>query len=176
MNIDDYNKKLFEDIYAKYHDTVYKYILVSLGFDHSISDDCMQDVILLLLQKADKVIEHPNPGGFFIVTAKNYIKKYKTTIAANSKKITSLEENSFELSYEEKFEDMFEKNDDVELLKREILQRLDHNEMSLYEMFYERKLTISKISENLNISEGNVKVRLFRLRMKVKNMVRELFL
>lgn len=175
MRDTDYKKKLLEGIYAEHYQTVYKYVLVSLDFNYPMTDDCMQDIFMLLLEKADKVVEHPNPGGFFIVTAKNYIKKYKTTMSKQAKKVTTLAEMPV-LKYEEDFDQIFEHNADVEMLKKELLKRLNHNEMFIYGLFYEKGISISEISKTLHVSEGNVKVRLYRLRIKVKKMVRELFL
>ncbi len=170
------HKSLFEQIYTQYYDTVYKYVLTSLGFDYAAAGDCMQDIFTLLIQKADVVTAHPNPGGFFIVTAKNYIKKYQVKMADGFKKTAPLDETLRELSYEEDLDRIFERADDVEILKAEILKRLSFGELNLYELFYERNLRIAEIAKRLKISEANVKVRLFRLRIKVKDMVRELFL
>ena len=175
MRAVEYKMSPFEHLYTQYYDTVYKYVLASLGFDYTAAGDCMQDICALLLQKSDALASHPNPGGFFIVTAKNYIKKYKADMASRAKKTAPLDDSFHELRYEENLDAIFTQVDDVERLKAEILQRLNQNEMDLYEMFYEKKLRIASISASLNLSEANVKVRLFRLRLKVKDMVRELF-
>ncbi len=159
---------LFYDIYARYNGTVYKYVLVSLGFDAGLADDCMQDIYLLLLEKSERVERHPNPGGFFIVTARNYIKKYRAGNRAG--RFTPLDDRHVPGR-----EDVPEDDTNYDLIKDELLQRLTKQERQLYDAFYERGLSVAEIARCQRITEGNVKVRLFRLRVKVKKMVREIY-
>ncbi|MDR0272363.1 MAG: sigma-70 family RNA polymerase sigma factor [Clostridiales bacterium] len=165
--------KTFDDMYARYNKTVYKYVLVSLECNHDRADDCMQDIYAVLLQKTEEIMVHPNPGGFFIVTARNFIKKYKTAQAVNAVRCIPLEKTAPFLRYEEDFS--IPEDVDEQLLKTEILRHLDDKEISLYTMFYEQKFSVAEISVRLRITEGNVKVRLYRLRLKVKNKVKEIF-
>lgn len=161
-----------DSLYKQHKETVYKYILVSLGYNHDMANDCMQDVLVLLLQKKDAISAHPNPAGFFIVTARNYIKRYKTAQYNHSKTLVPLDETA-NLSYDDDL--LYEALPDTDKLKSAILQRLNRNEIYLYELFYERGYSVTDTAKRLNITEGNAKVRLFRLRIKVKQMVQELF-
>lgn len=170
----EHKTDLFDEIYKEHYKTVYKYIYCSLNFDTNLADDCIQDVLTLLLQKKEAVINHPNPGGYFIITAKNFINKYKASIMNTSRRTAPFDENADSLYYEENFDKLFEEHIDIEVLKRELLQRLTEKEIELYIMFYEKKQSISLIARSVGISEGNVKVRLFRLRTKVKGMVHEM--
>jgi RNA polymerase sigma factor (sigma-70 family) len=161
---------LFEEIYARYHNTVYKYVLVSLGFDAGLADDCMQDIYVLLLEKKDRVEKHPNPGGFFIVTARNYIMKYRTALQ---------ERTGRQVAYDDRViparEDLPDDDTDYDLIKDGLLAKLTYNERKLYGLFYERGLSAAEAAKYLGITEGNVKVRLFRLRVNVKKLVREIY-
>lgn len=164
----------FEIIYEKYHITVYKYVLASLRYNRDLADDCMQDIVTLMLQKKDKIYHHPNPGGFFMVTARNYVCKYIVTIANNNRVLKPLDEHISSFSYEENpdahlIEASIET--DIDLLKAEVLTRLTHDELTIYQLFYEDNQPVSKIALNLKISVSNVKVRLFRLRIKVKKLI-----
>jgi len=163
----------FENLYSQHKETIYKYILVSLGFNYDMANDCMQDVFVLLLEKKEIISAHPNPGGFFIVTARNYIKRYKTAQYDYAKKIMPLEDNC--LTYDDDFQNIYENLPDTEILKSTIIQRLNHKEIQLYEFFYEHQLSVTDTAKRLDITESNTKVRLFRLRLKVKEMVREIF-
>ena len=167
--------ELFENLYNKHKETVYKYILVSLNFNHDLANDCMQDVFLLLLHKQEVVLAHPNPGGFIIVTARNFIKRHKTAQYNHAKKLAPLDDKTAGLVYHDDLRHIYNTLPDTETLKSSILQRLNNKEISLYSFFYERGFTVADIAMRLNITENNVKVRLFRLRIKVKQMVQEMF-
>ena len=167
--------ELFDSLYSKYKESIYKYILVSLGFNYDMANDCMQDVFVLLLQKKEIVSSHPNPGGFFIITARNYIKRYKTAQYNYARTLVPLDEKNIKLTYQDNLQYIYETIPDTDKLKSTILQRLNHNEIHLYELFYEQGHSVTDTAKRLNITEGNTKVRLFRLRIKVKQMVQELF-
>jgi RNA polymerase sigma-70 factor (ECF subfamily) len=167
--------ELFNEIYLKHSKTVYMYVLVSLNYDNDLADDVIQDVFSLALQKLEVVLSHPNPGGFLIVTAKNYIQKYRASLKKSSKLTSPLDGSSSELSYCEDFDSIFEKKADIDELKREVLAKLSAKEITVYDMFYERKYSVYETAKRLGITENNVKVRLFRLRAKVRNMVKDIF-
>ncbi|MCL1842635.1 MAG: sigma-70 family RNA polymerase sigma factor [Defluviitaleaceae bacterium] len=165
--------EFFDKLYNQYKETIYKYILVSLGFNYDLANDCMQDVFVLLLEKKEIVLSHPNPGGFFIITARNYIKRYKTDQYNHAKKIMPLEDKG--LIYNNDFQNIYENLPDTETLKSTILKRLNQKEIQLYELFYEHQFSVADTAKRLNIKEGNAKVRLFRLRLKVRELVTEIF-
>ncbi|MCL1842558.1 MAG: sigma-70 family RNA polymerase sigma factor [Defluviitaleaceae bacterium] len=165
--------EFFDNLYNQYKETIYKYILVSLGFNYDLANDCIQDVFVLLLEKKEIIASHPNPGGFFIVTARNYIKRYKTDQYNYAKKIMPLEDNG--LQYHDDLQNIYENYPDTETLKSTILQRLSQKELQLYELFYEQQFSVAEIAKRLSITEGNAKVRLFRLRLKVREHVCEIF-
>jgi RNA polymerase sigma factor (sigma-70 family) len=164
--------EFIDNIYNQYKETVYKYILVSLGFNHDMANDCMQDILVLLLEKKEIVSSHSNPGGFFIVTARNYIKRYKTAQYNYAKTLAPLDDN---ISYHDDLHHLYEIFPDTDILKSTILQRLNHKEIQLYELFYEQRHSVTNTAKRLEISESAAKVRLFRLRIKVKEMIQELF-
>ena len=95
--------ELFNNIYAKHHQTVFSYVLVSLNNDHDLAKDCMQDILALILQKLDTIVDHPNPGGFFIITAKNYILKYRTARQRDLNRTVPYDEGMKGASYKDFF-------------------------------------------------------------------------
>ncbi|MDR2167146.1 MAG: sigma-70 family RNA polymerase sigma factor [Clostridiales bacterium] len=167
--------EIFQNIWARHHDTVFAYVLASLNHDSELADDCMQDIVALVLTKMDVVAKHPNPGGFFIVTAKNYIHKYRALRRREIQRNLPFDETTVKAAYEVDFDAIFDRPVNIEKFKREILNKLDFKEMELYQLFYEDGLKISEIAGRLKISESNVKVRLFRLRAKVRKQVTEIF-
>jgi RNA polymerase sigma factor (sigma-70 family) len=166
--------EMFDSLYNRHKDTVYKYVLVSLGFNHDMADDCMQDILMVLLQKHETILAHPNPGGFFIVTARNFIKRYKTAQYNHARRTAPLDEKVNHLSYQVDFQEIFNTMPDTEILKKRIIERLNDKEAGLYELFYERGFSVADTAQRLHLSESNVKVRLFRLRNKVRQMVKEI--
>jgi len=164
--------EFIDSVYNQYKETVYKYILVSLGFNHEMANDCMQDILVFLLEKKEHISSHTNPGGFFIVTARNYIKRYKTAQYNYAKTLTQLDDK---ISYHDDLRHLYENFPDTEILKSTILQRLNQKEIQPYELFYEQGHSVTDTAKRLNISESAAKVRLFRLRIKVKEMVQEFF-
>ena len=173
--IDNSKMELFQSIYTKHYETVYTFILISLNNDKDLAGDCMQDTAALVMQKLDIVAKHPNPGGFFIVTAKNFIQKYKAAQRRKQIKSVPFDEAMAAAAYNEDFDRIFDERINIEKFKQEVLKELSHKDFELYSMFYERKMSILQIASALQITEGNVKVRLFRLRAKVKTMVSEIF-
>ncbi len=168
------SQNYFKELYAKYHQTVYKYVLVSLDFNETLTADCVQEVFLTVYEKIEVILEHPNPGGFLIVTARNYIKKYKSKQQQQTAKLVPLEDEKECLAYEQDFEQVLEEEVDIDGLKQTLLGRLSEQDYGLYTMFYEKKYSVAKIANLLHITQGNVRVRLFRLRFDAKKIIPEL--
>lgn len=174
MLADDDSNFYFEELYKKHYETVYKYILVALNFDHALADDCLQDVFATVYAKMEVVMEHKNPGGFIVITARNFIYKYRHRLSLTQKYTTGFDEAQQSiLAYEEDFAGVLEKDIDIEKLKQNFIGMLKENDLLLYMMFYEKKYKVAKISKLLNITENSVKVRLYRLRLSVKKLVRQ---
>lgn len=166
--------ELFNAVCAKHYDTVFAYILVSFNNDRDLADDCVQDTMALALQKIDTFLSHPNPGGFLVATARNYVHKHKAAQRKRLLRTASLDEMLDQPSYTEDFDAVFDEPVNIDKLKAQILQLLGDKEFALYELFYEKRMSVAQIAKHMQISEGNVKVRLFRLRLKVKKMVSDI--
>lgn len=165
-------KEYFNSLYNEYYALIYKYTLVSLNFNEYLAKDCVQEVFLTVYEKIDIVLKHPNPGGFIIITAKYIVKKHQAKISSQNEKTIPLENTQVkDLSYNVDFDEPDSDDLDLDELKVTLLQSLSSQESLLYNLFYEEKFSIAQIAERLEITPGNVKVKLFRLRAKVKNMV-----
>ncbi len=169
------NDDFFYQVYDKFKATVYKYIYISLDFNANLADDCIQDVFEAAYGKVEALIHHPNPDGFLIVTARNYIKKYKDYLIKQSKRTVALDTYETSLCYQQDFEEGINDSLDLEYLKQLFLSMISEQELGLYKMFYDEQLPVSKISKDLCITENNVKVRLYRLRLKIKEMIKAEF-
>jgi len=161
------NKEL-SDICEKYYLDIYKYCASRLNI--SYAGDITNDVFELLCQKW-QTLENKNYKSWLYETAENLIKNHYKKHKRMAKKETSIDESIAETAtYEENFDAIFENIDDIviEKYKEEIIKSLSEQERELFDMKYIEKLSIVQISIILNISENNVKQRLFRVREKIK--------
>jgi len=75
------------------------------------------------------------------VTARNYIKRYKTAQYNYAKTLAPLDDK---ISYHDDLRHLYENFPDTDILKSTILQRLNQKEIQLYELFYEQNSSIEE--------------------------------
>ena len=134
------------------------------------AEDCLQEVFFRALSNVKMLKSHPYPNKWLFVTVR-LVSLEKLRI--NRKKSQrELNINDFESSLQsESFEDvLFEQSyseQELILLRDDILRRLNDKEHKLYILRYVNKLSVDEISNHLKISYSNTTTRLNRLKKKI---------
>lgn len=152
---------LIDDYYS------YIYIVVKNGISINISQEDMEEIIsdtFVAFWKNSKYLRKdllvkPYLKGI----AKNLIKnKYR-----NNNINVSIENYENTLVEDFDIDDILESNEKNELII-DTLKTLNKNEYSIFMMYYYEGKNIKEISKELNLSVGNVKTILHRVRKKIK--------
>ena len=126
-------------------------------------EEIISDVFLAIWKNSENLNRHTN------------IKEYLTGIAKNvtRNKYRSTELNYSISDYEEKLFDSFnieklcEEKEQDRIIKK-ALKSLSTEEYNIFILFYYSNKKVKEIAEELSISEGNVKVKLHRIRKIIK--------
>ena len=157
---------LIDDYYS------YIYIVVKNGISINISQEDMEEIIsdtFVAFWKNSKYLRKdllvkPYLKGI----AKNLIKnKYR-----NNNINVSIENYENTLVEDFDIDDILESNEKNELII-DTLKTLNKNEYSIFMMYYYEGKNIKEISKELNLSVGNVKTILHRVRKKIKRNLEE---
>lgn len=125
-------------------------------------EDCVQDVFMALLEAKRSGTEIKSPKAWLTTVANNKIKResehinkiinYKTNVEFSTLDMHDFEEVSDELISE---------------MKDSILNQLKFDEQSIIIDFYVKHMKVKNIAIKYNLSEANVKQKLFRARKKI---------
>ena len=126
-------------------------------------EEILTDAFFVLWKNKDKVTS--SIKSYLIGVVNNLIKE-----KCVKKKIT-YNINDFENSVEFSNVCVFEQSDKFEIIE-EIISKLREEDKKIIKLFYYEDMSIKSIAKKLNISEGNVKIRLFRLRKLIRKEVK----
>lgn len=170
--IDDYfiNDILqIENLMNDYTNYILKIIRnFSINLPEEDTEEIILDVFLALWNNQDKLIRDCNMSAYIAGITKNLIKKkYKKlknveNIEDYDEKLVSLD--NIELEYSET-----EKNRAI----LEEINKMDKDDKKIFIAYYYDKKRIKEIAIMFNFSEAKVKSRLFRIRKKLKKVLRE---
>ncbi len=149
-----FNIELIIEEYTPY---VYKVIdnLAGPKLTKEDKEDIISDTFYLLWKNQDKV--------------KSNLKSYLAKIAKNCvyHKLKNLN-RTFELN--EEIIDSVQKSLDDSLIVKELLDKLTENEMYIFNLYYINGYKIKEIAKKLGKSVTNIKVCLYRIRKKIKEV------
>lgn len=166
----DFFESLCEDYYAK----VLQYLFSVLG-DEATARDCTQEVFLVALQKSPILREHPNPGGFIFLTAKNIAKRNRRETFKLLLSDISLDEAGNDPSDPSSdLERMLDSEIDAAEYIELVLSRLSEEKRRLYMLYYSERLSMAEIARRYNAQEPAVRMRYVRLRKEIKAIVSEI--
>ena len=152
----------FEKLYSKYHDQIFRYVYQRMD-DKDTAHDVTSQVFLKSMNSLNKFKYKgvPFSAWLFRIASNEVVQFYKDkkmerTVQVQTDHIEELIDNSSELRREQ-----------LNLVIEEIAE-LPANELELIELRYFEKRPFKEISQILNITESNAKVKVHRIVAKLK--------
>lgn len=166
------------EIMKEHYQIIYLFCL-SLLKNEADAKDVTQDVFKLFMEKSEMLEDNNIRSWLFEVASK----KVKLVFRERKKqsRVVYFDDDSCEIpDFVDGLQFLMENEhiDEEEIIKKkdEILNRLTPDERMLYYDFYESKMSYAQIAEKLGISEKAANIRSFRLKKKIKKMVKAAFL
>lgn len=158
---------LFEELYQRYADRLYRYALVRTG-SASVADDLVGDVMVAAIETLERF--NPKRGKFaawiFTIASRRVADHFRS------------KQRWFKLLARQPVEAPFQEDalsstlrDEERLLVRQAIERLPDRQREILLLRYVAELSIHDIGAVLHVSEGAVKMRLNRA---LKNLASEL--
>ena len=156
----------FEKLYSKYHDQIFRYVYQRMD-DKDIAHDVTSQVFLKSMNnlKKFKYKGVPFSAWLFRIASNEVVQFYKDkkserTVQIQTDYIQDIIANESELRREQ-----------LSLVIEEIAE-LPEKELELIELRYFEKRPFKEISQILNITESNAKVRIHRIVAKLKQALK----
>ncbi len=160
------------EIAEKYYNNIYRFCLSRL-FDVQSAHDVTQKVFLTFQEKAETLEDDNILAWLFSVANLKIHEEFKEIARCEKEKIFHLcgaPPNSTAIVYEMEQDNKIT-DEEIESKKDLILKSLNDKELKLFELFYVKHLEYEKLAEELGISEGAARTRIYRLRLKIKERV-----
>lgn len=163
-------KEKFEQLFKAYYDSMLRYSN-SIIRDEAAAEDVVQEVFIKIAGCIDQIdeIEGSHTKGFLSTITRNCSIDYMRRMNREWKQICSLDEEL--LANDMDLLDLICKNERDKLLHGEI-RKLRAAYREILVMKYEQELSDEEISEKLNISVNNVRVRVFRARKALSKAIK----
>ena len=165
--------KIKADLICKtYYESVHKFCVHQLKFNHFDADDVTQEVFVLFQEKAD-TLEDNNIKGWLMSTANLKIKElYRKR--GNEMDYVPIDDCEIEDEAADVCAMLEEHNNfDIEKIDQYrdiIFNHLNNRERELYQKHYVERKSHSQIAEEMNTNAKNVSVMVSRLRKKIEFM------
>ncbi len=166
-----------KEIADLYYDDVYHLCLSRLKI-HEDAADVTQEVFLFFQENYNE-LEDEFIKAWLYAVADNKIKEQFRAIAKREKELiygtVFGSQTSTDILYEME-EDNKVTPEELEKKKKSILDSLTEKELELFEMFYTKHLEYKELAKVLNVSEGAVRTRVYRLNLKLKEKAAFIFM
>lgn len=156
--LDEEEQELINRLYSDNYDTLLGFAANSQDCRNAMAaEDVVHDAFCEAIRKIDEVKVHENPGGWLMQTV-----KYK--LSAEKKKFCSRDIGYEDWETEPSMEDnKFEAAELNMLMESE----LNEHERKLIHLYYDYGYTAKEIAARENITDGNFKVRMCRIKKKM---------
>ena len=166
----------YEDAYRKYFTVIVKYSSRQIGNHLFDAEEIASDAFYILFEKWDELNSHEEQ---VIITwlyraANNKIKEYFRNKPPEHVSIDSDDEIELKMLENESDIDIVEEAKKYDRYIVQIQNRLNQKEAQLFEYIVVNQYRYSQIASLLNISESAVKMRWFRLQMKIRSVINDL--
>lgn len=166
--------KCYPQIMNKWETPIFNYCYCMLNGDKFRAEDCLQNTFYCLYISKDKINNLDNIEKWLFKAAKNFVLKEHSQIKKDLKTVHLDDENIKQLSFEINFDEVMYDNE-ISKAKKDILLRLDKQELKLFYYYYRKKLPVIKIAEKLKISTWTIYKRKCLLDSKIKLIIFENF-
>ena len=150
----------FEEVYRTHFRDIYRYAYRVVE-NKVVAEDIAQDVFCAALHLGNEFLNHPNREGWLMVAAKNKLsemrrrKKYRMAQSLDEK----LELEAWESGFRE-----------IDL-EQSALCVLRKEEWEMVKGYYMGETAIKELAEKYGVTENNMRVRLYRLKVKVRKAI-----
>lgn len=160
-----------EQIAEKYYPDIYKFCCAKCR-DKEAAQDITQETFLFLVNKYEELADS-NIRSWLLSVAERKVHEYFRK-NKNEKSFVSIEdvEISTNDQYEQNQIDIEEIFDDVQ---KKILNILNENEKEIFIKLYIEKKSVDLVTEELNITNENLRARKSRMKRKVKKSIGHLY-
>ncbi len=173
----DYSEKyeLCERLWREYKDAITNLCSFKLSSHPDEVDNVVAEVFFYLCKVIfDGAVLH-NPRAWLNAVANNLIKKkYIEINKIKLRQVSFIEEDICKYGYDE--EDLFSllvSDNTIKNSSENIIGKLKIQEQELYKYVYKDRLKMKEIALVMNLTEGAVKERNYRLKKKLKYMIKE---
>ena len=170
----------YEDLCNKYFERISSYCRKLVKGQEQFLDfveECTQNTFLEAHKQISKLKNHPNVEGWLYTTARNLINNSYRSMYIKKRHEVSIDDNiSGALTeLDNELEKLFNSTIDLDKLCVEILDKLQPSEYDLYIDYYKRNMSISDLSKKHDISATAMTTRIYRLKKKIRNIIRDYF-
>lgn len=165
--------KIFGELLKQYYRPIYRYCFYCLKYDKQLCEECTQDVFMALYECLDNLRDLTNIRAWIYRTADNYVHRYVRQTANRGKKILFLDNEGLENAVrtpDNQIEALLDRQIDELKFIGQILEELSEENLQLYQLYFKEKKSIKEIAAILNISETAVTTRIYRLKIKIKEI------
>ena len=164
-------KRLFERLCEDYYEKVLRYLYYALG-DETAAREVVQEVFLTACAKRELLAQHPNPGGFLFLTAKNLAKKARREAFARMARepLTADGLPPEQADDGAEIERALDAAVDTDAWVERVLARLDPAKRTLYNLHYVQGVPMKEIAARYGLGEAAVRMRYMRLRREIREL------
>lgn len=173
MNLKDYNlnnKLNIEKLVKEYSGYVYTVVhnITNQNLTNEDIEEIISDTFFILWKNQNKLSDETKVGPYLAGVAKNLIKEKFRKSNYNFKL------DDYENILPDEFDtyEIIEKQDKITVIEKS-LEKLNEEDKKIFRLYYYKDLKIKVIAKSLNITEFNVKIRLYRIRNKIKKDLKE---
>lgn len=179
VNERERDMQLADKLWREYEPYIRKLCNYKLNRHKEYIDDCVQDVFAALVEALHKGTQIEYPKTWLTTVANNMIKDIYSLASKTSDKVISLSEKDLiDDNYfwnDTAFENTNISEDQILSIKESIIQMLSEDEQKLLTERFEQKLSVVQIAKRYNTTENNIYQKLFRLRGKVRQLIKDYF-
>ncbi|MCE3202450.1 RNA polymerase sigma factor [Paenibacillus sonchi] len=172
-NKDDFYQELCE----KYFNNIYSYCnRLTQGQSElgDIVEECTQETFLEAYKQIEKLQNHPNIYGWLYVTARNLTNnRYRSMYIKRKHEIILIDDLQIVSNGEDELTACLEASYEIDELKEKVLKTLNNSEYELYHDYFINSKPISNLAEKYHISNTAVTTRIYRVKRKIINKVKE---
>lgn len=159
-----------EAVWTEYESYIRRICAYKLSSHPNEMEDAVQETALAFFDAVNKGTELREPKKWLTVVASNIIKDVYQRLSTETSRLVPVDEEAVQsLPAPEEPEEIPE----TILLqcKKTFLASLSEDEQTLFRLRYVKRMKLKTIAKKMGVSEGNVKIRIFRLKRKAKKYV-----